>query len=134
MAIGRTRIETGSPLEKKLGCSQAVRAGNHVFVSGQMSLDEAGNVLHGGDLGAQFRQTLENLRAVLEKAGASMDDVVMEYFFLTQFPNEQEFVEICEAHGSAYGGTNQPTGTMVYVPKLPVPGAMVEITAVAVVD
>ncbi len=134
MAIETTRIETGSPLEKQLGCSQAVRAGNHVFVSGQMSLDASGKVLHEGDLGAQFGQTLENVRSVLQKAGASMNDVVMEYFFLTQFPNEKQFVEICKAHGTAYGGTNQPTGTMVYVPKLPVPGAMVEITAVAVVD
>jgi len=134
MAIETTRIETGSPMEKQLGCSQAVRAGNHVFISGQMSLDASGTILHEGDLGAQFKRTLENVRSVLQKAGASMDDVVMEYFFLTQFPNEQQFVEICEAHSTAYSGTNQPTGTMVYVPKLPVPGAMVEITAIAVVD
>jgi 2-iminobutanoate/2-iminopropanoate deaminase len=134
MTVQTARIETGSPLEKQLGCSQAVRAGNHVFVSGQMSLDETGQVLHSGDLGAQFKRTLENVRSVLQKVGASMDDVVMEYFFLTQFPTEHQFVEICEAHRTAYGGTNQPTGTMVYVPKLPVPGAMVEITAVAVIS
>jgi len=45
-----------------------------------------------------------------------------------------QFVAICDAHRTTFGGANHPTGTMVYVPKLPVSGAMVSITGTAVLD
>ncbi len=68
------------------------------------------------------------------KAGYCPDDVVATHMFLTAFPNERQFVGICDAHRTAFGGANRPTGTMVYVPKLPVAGAMVSITGTAVLD
>jgi len=130
----RDNIAPASPLETQCGFSSAVRAGKQVFVSGQMSLDANGKLLHPGDVGAQFNQALRNFAAVLERAGASPDQVVATHMFLTTQPDERQFVAICDAHRTMFGGANHPTGTMVYVPKLTVPGAMVSITGTAVLD
>jgi len=134
MAAKRENVAAVSAAEIQCGFSAAVRVGKQVFVSGQMSLDSSGNLLHPGDVAAQFRQALDNFAAVLARAGATPNDVVATHMFLTAFPNERQFVEICDAHRTAFGGANHPTGTMVYVPKLPVPGAMVSITGTAVLD
>ncbi|CAN5872160.1 RidA family protein [soil metagenome] len=127
------KVAASLPLDQGLGISKAVRTGNHVFVSGQMSLDEDGNVLHPGQLAAQFRQAFDNLVAAVEQAGGTAQDVVATHMFLTQYPDQDDFVAICEAHKRTFSGQNQPTGTMVYVPRLPVDGAMVEVTGVAIV-
>jgi enamine deaminase RidA (YjgF/YER057c/UK114 family) len=134
--VGQNRQEVtmGVPLEAQLGYSQAVKVDKHIYVSGQMSLDPSGNILHEGQPAAQFKQALDNFADVLAELGASLDDVVATHMFLTVFPDEQGFVDICDAHRTAFSENNRPTGTMVYVPKLPIPGAMVEITGVAVMD
>ena len=56
--------------------SLGTRVGNMIFVSGQLGLDSDGNIVPGG-IGPQTRKTLENLVAVLEEAGATVDDVTM---------------------------------------------------------
>lgn len=56
--------------------SQAIRAGDFVYISGQGGLDPATRALVGDDIEAQTEQTLKNVRALLEAAGASMSDVV----------------------------------------------------------
>ena len=56
--------------------SQAVRAGNTLWVSGQIPLDPATKELVGGDMEAQVRRVFENLKAIVTAAGASFDDVV----------------------------------------------------------
>ena len=127
------KVNGATALEKSLGASRAVRVGQHVFVSGQMALDEAGTVVHEGSLGAQFKRALETLVEVVEAAGGTRDDVVATHMFLTRYPNEDDFGQICDAHRNTFSGTNRPTGTMVYVPRLPVEGALVEITGVAVI-
>lgn len=127
------KLDGATALEKSLGASRAVRVGQHVFVSGQMALDEAGTVVHEGALGAQFKRALETLVEVVEAAGGTRDDVVATHMFLTRYPNEDDFGQICDAHRNTFSGTNRPTGTMVYVPRLPVEGALVEITGVAVI-
>ena len=134
MAAKRENVAAVSVTEIQCGFSAAVRVGKQVFVSGQMSLDAGGKLLHPGDVAAQFRQALDNFAAVLARAGATPNDVVATHMFLTAFPNERQFVDICDAHRTAFGGANHPTGTIVYVPRLPVSGAMVSITGTAVLD
>ena len=121
-------------MARDFGFAEATRFGKHVFVSGQFSLDDAGNLVHEGDLAGQFGKAFENVVSVLEQAGASANDVVATTMWLTDFPDEEGFVRICEAHKGTFSGVNRPTGTMVYVPRLPVDGAMVEVAAVAVLD
>jgi reactive intermediate/imine deaminase len=67
--------------------SQAVRSGNLVFLSGQIPLDPATMELVGGDFEARARQVFDNLRAVAEAAGGSLDQVVKLTVFLTDLDN-----------------------------------------------
>jgi reactive intermediate/imine deaminase len=67
--------------------SQAVRTGNLVFLSGQIPLDPATMELVSGDFEARARQVFENLRAVAEAAGGTLDQVVKLTVFLTDLDN-----------------------------------------------
>jgi aminoacrylate peracid reductase len=73
--------------------SLAVRKGNMVFTAGQVALNEKGELVGAGDIKAQTRQVLENIRACLEGAGSKMEDVVLANVFLTDVYN--------------YGGMNE---------------------------
>lgn len=108
--------------------SQAVKAGQMVFCSGQVALDAATMKLVEGDVGRQTRQVFRNLEAVLQEAGASLAEVVKTTVFLLDmddFPAMNAVYEVC------FGG-HKPARATVEVAKLPL-GARVEIDAVAVI-
>ncbi len=67
--------------------SPAVKKGNMVFTAGQLALNEKGELVGNGDIKAQTRQVLENVRACLEEAGAKIEDVVLTHVFLTDVSN-----------------------------------------------
>jgi reactive intermediate/imine deaminase len=67
--------------------SQAVRAGNTIWVSGQIPLDPATKEMVGGDIEAQVRRVFDNVKAIVTAAGASMDDVVKVTIFLVDLAN-----------------------------------------------
>jgi enamine deaminase RidA (YjgF/YER057c/UK114 family) len=116
------------------GFSRTVRVGDHIFVSGQMAMDAGGSILHEGDLAAQFREAFANLVLAVEEAGGKAGDVVSTDTFLTVVPSKTEFEAICDAHRTTFSGPNRPAGSMVYVPRLPLPGAMVQVTGLAIVQ
>jgi reactive intermediate/imine deaminase len=107
--------------------SQGVRAGELVFLSGQIPLDPATGELVGGDITAQTRRVMENLRAVLAAAGCTFGDVVRTTIYLVDLAH---FASVNEAYGS-YLKTPFPARATVQVSALP-KGAQVEIDAVAV--
>jgi 2-iminobutanoate/2-iminopropanoate deaminase len=107
--------------------SQGVRAGELVFLSGQIPLDPATGELVGGDISAQTRRVMENLRAVLAAAGCTFGDVVRTTIYLVDMAH---FARVNEAYGS-YLKTPFPARATVQVSALP-KGAQVEIDAVAV--
>ena len=72
----RTAIHTDNAPAAIGPYSQATRAGNHVFFSGQIPLDPDTGDLVEGDIAAQARRAFDNLKAVCEAAGGSMDDIV----------------------------------------------------------
>jgi len=75
--------------------SQAVRAGDTVYVSGQIPLDPATGILISGDIEAEIRRVFENLRAIAEAAGGTLQDVVKLTIFLTDlgcFPKVNEIM------------------------------------------
>lgn len=80
--------------------SQAVRAGNLVFVSGQIPLDPATGQLVGGDIGVQTEQVLENLAAILEAAGSSLAQVVKATVYLRDLG---EFGRMNEVYAKFFG-------------------------------
>lgn len=108
--------------------SQAVVAGEWVYVSGQIPLDPATGEMVEGDIEAQAERALQNVRAVLEAAGSSLHDVVKATVFLTDMG---EFGRVNEVYARFFGDS-LPARACVEVSRLP-KDARVEIEAVAVV-
>jgi 2-iminobutanoate/2-iminopropanoate deaminase len=106
--------------------SPAVRAGNMIFVSGQVPKDPRTGALVEGDVGAQTQQVFRNLEQVLEAAGASLADVVAITAYLENIADWEEFNE---AYRSAFERP-YPTRTTVGAQ---LNGFLVEISAIAVV-
>ena len=107
--------------------SQGIEAGNFIFVAGEKGLDpKTGKIVEGG-IAAETRQTLENIKAILEAAGATMDDAVRSVVYMTDIG---EFAEMNAVYAE-YFPTDPPGRTCVQVVALPA-GAHVEIEVSAV--
>ncbi|MGA2145077.1 MAG: Rid family detoxifying hydrolase [Bryobacteraceae bacterium] len=107
--------------------SPAVRAGDYIFVSGQIPVDPITNQTKLGDIGSETRQVLENIRINLEGCGASMADVVKTTVFLT---NVQDFAAMNAVYAEVFG-ESKPARSTIGVAALPLPGAKIEIEAIA---
>ena len=105
---------------------QAVKAGEWIYVSGQIPLDPKSGSLVEGDIAVQTRRVMENLKAIVETAGSSLDRVVKTTVFLK---NIADFATMNEVYGG-YFGTAKPARSTVAVAELP-RGALVEIDLVA---
>lgn len=109
--------------------SDAVRAGDTIYVSGQASLDGEGRLVGAGDVVAQTRQVLDNMKRVLAAAGATLDDVVKVTVYLARCADRPKVNEVRKA----YFGANRPASTLIGISEFAIPGMLVEIDAVAVV-
>jgi 2-iminobutanoate/2-iminopropanoate deaminase len=107
---------------------QAIRLGSLVFTAGQIALDAKTGKLMDGGIEAQTRQVLENLKAILEAAGSSMDQVVKTTVFLQNMADFNAMNEVYEE----YLGRSRPARSTVAVAELP-RGALIEIDIVALV-
>jgi reactive intermediate/imine deaminase len=107
--------------------TDAVRAGNLLFVSGCIAVDGQGRLVGGDDVVAQARQVFANLEATLATAGASIHDVVKVTIFLTDV---RDRAAVNEVRQERFGAT-RPASTLVEVSSLVLEGARVEIEAVA---
>ena len=106
--------------------SQAVRAGDFLFISGQIGVDPKTKAIVNGDIEAQTKQTLQNIEAILGAAGLSFEKVVKITVFLA---NMKDFRKMNDVYGT-YFKTNAPARTTVQA-QLPVADALVEIDAIA---
>ena len=106
--------------------SQAVRAGQLLFVSGQVPLDPATGQIVSGDIGAQTRRVFDNLGAVLKAGGRSFADVVRTTVFLADM---NDFATVNEVYGT-YFSEPYPARATVQVARLP-KDARVEIDVIA---
>jgi 2-iminobutanoate/2-iminopropanoate deaminase len=107
---------------------QAIKVGEFVYTAGQIPIDPKTGIFVEGGVAAQTRQVLENLKAVLEAAGSSLDRVVKATVFLK---NIADFAAMNEVYGE-YLGQAKPARSTVAVADLP-RGALVEIDLVATV-
>lgn len=105
--------------------SQGKMAGNVIYLSGQLGIDPVSGKLAEGGVGAQARQSLRNIQALLEEIGASVDDVIKTTVFLTDM---SDFAEVNEAYAAVFA-ENCPARSCVAVRDLPLNGR-VEIEAV----
>ncbi|MGA9761281.1 MAG: Rid family detoxifying hydrolase [Gaiellaceae bacterium] len=109
--------------------SQAIAAGDLVFVSGQLGLAPGETTLEGKDIATQTRQALENLKAILEQAGSGLDGLLKTTVFLADLA---DFAAVNGVYAE-YVGSEPPARATVQVAALP-SGALVEIDAVALVE
>ena len=107
--------------------SQAVVAGNLVFLSGQIPLDPLTNNVVKGDIGVQTRRVLDNISCVLKEAGCGPDDVVKTTVFLK---NIKDFDGMNLVYASFFN--NKPARSTVEVSELP-KGVLIEIDCIAVI-
>lgn len=108
--------------------SQAVVANGFLFTAGQIALDPSTGEIVEGDVGAQTRRVLANLKAILDTRGASWSDVVKTTIFLQDM---RDFARVNEIYAETLGSA-RPARSTVQVSALP-RGVLVEIDAVAVV-
>ena len=105
--------------------SQAVQFGDLLFVSGQIALDPKSGQLVDGDIGSQTRQVLENLKAIIEGAGMTLQDVLKCSCFLNNMENFGKFNEVYDT----YFGESLPARETVEVGRLP-KDVLVEVSAI----
>ena len=120
-------------LHRPFGYSHVVEvtSGRPVYMAGQVALNQAGELVGPGDLRAQARQVLENLKAALQAVGATFDQVVKLNVYLldiTQLP------AIREIRDQYVNTARPPASTAVEVRRLAVDGLLIEVEAVAVLE
>ncbi|MBC8136300.1 MAG: RidA family protein [Fibrella sp.] len=117
------------PWEQEYGYSQAVKVGDTIYLSGQVSHDEKGEFVGIGDMEAQMRQAYANIQKVLTAYGATMDNIVDEVVFVTDM--EAAFAAAVKCRKEIFSGTPVVASTIVQIGRLAFPELLIEIKCVA---
>jgi len=125
----RQLISSGSPYEPRVGISRAVRVGSFVSVSGTAPLRD-GKTVGIGDPAAQARRCLEIIREALDRAGASLEQVVRTRTLLTRI---EDWQAVAAVHGEFFGSI-RPANTIMQVSGFIDPEWLVEFEADAIVE
>lgn len=132
----------GMPWEDQYGYAQAVRVGDTIYVSGQLShddkgnmvspakLDSAGKIIDHANMESQMRQSYVNAKKILGRFGASLNDVVEEVIYVTDM--DAAFAAAGPVRKEAYGSQKpQVASTILVTPRLALPTQLIEIKLIA---
>ena len=118
----------GLPWEESYGFAQAVKVGDTIYVSGQLGLDDQGNMIY-SNMETQMRQTYANAKKILSQFGATLENVVEEVLYVTDM--ETAFAAAGPVRKEAYGKTPAVASTIVVTPRLSLPTQLIEIKFIA---
>ncbi|UCE25210.1 MAG: RidA family protein [Candidatus Zixiibacteriota bacterium] len=126
----KVKVSSGSPYERSIGFSRAIRVGDRVLTAGTAPVADDGSTFAPGDAYSQARRCLDIIRTAIEKAGARMDDIVRTRVYLTDVSFQDE---VGRAHAE-YFAEIRPVATMVIVKGLVRDDWLVEIEAEGVIQ
>jgi 2-iminobutanoate/2-iminopropanoate deaminase len=129
MAPSKETKTLGMPWEKEFGYAQAVQVRDTIYLSGQVSHDDKGNIVCRGDMEAQMRQAYANIKKLLAEYKATMDNVVDEVLFVTDM--DAAFSAAVKCRREVFSGTPVVASTIVQIQRLAFPELMIEIKCVA---
>ena len=129
MKINKEAKSLNMPWEKEYGYSQAVKVGDTIYLSGQVSHDDKGNILGEGDMEVQMRAAYVNIGKVLAQYGATMDNVVDETLFVTDI--DAAFSARVKMKQEVFSDSPILGSTLVQIQRLAFPQLMVEIKCIA---
>ncbi len=129
MTIDKQAKSLNMPWEQEYGYSQSVKVGDTIYLSGQVSHDDEGNVLGEGDMEVQMRAAYANVAKVLAQYGATMENVVDEIVFVTDM--DAAFEARVKMRQEVFSGTPVLASTIVQIQRLAFTSLMIEIRCVA---
>jgi 2-iminobutanoate/2-iminopropanoate deaminase len=112
------------------GYSHAAKAGNTLYIAGQVAQDVDGNLVGKGDFETQVRQVYENLTSIMKEAGGTLQNIVKKTTFLTHYSSIETYRRI----RNEYFPEPCPPNTLLIIDSLALPEYMIEVEAVAVLD
>ena len=110
-----------------------VSGGKTIYISGQVALDEKGELVGRGDIRAQTRKVFENLKLALEASGARFEDVVKTTYYIVGYSPEL-LAPIREVRSEYLSKTHPPASTLIGVEKLFQDDVLIEVDAIAIVE
>ncbi len=126
----RREVLLGGPFEERLGFARAVRVGPYVAVGGTAPIGDDGETVGIADAAAQAQRCYQIVATALERAGASLDDVVRTRTMLTRI---EDFAAVAEVRKAVFGGRVLPVDTIVEVSRFVNEEWLVEIELDAVI-
>jgi 2-iminobutanoate/2-iminopropanoate deaminase len=128
MRINKEAKSFGMSWEKEYGYSQAIKVDNTIYVSGQVSHDERGNIVGPGNMDVQMRQAYANIEKLLAQYGATIDNIVDEVLFVTDM--DAAFAARAKCKQEVFSGNPLLASTIVQIQRLAFPELMVEIRCI----
>jgi 2-iminobutanoate/2-iminopropanoate deaminase len=128
MTISKEPKSLGMSWEKEYGYSQAVKVDNTIYISGQVSHDDKGNIVGLEDMQVQMRQAYANIEKVLAQYGATMENIVDEVLFVTDM--DAAFAARVKCRREVFSGNPILASTIVQIQRLAFPELMVEIRCI----